>query len=449
MKKLNLILSFICLFNFYNYGQRTLPTIENFEYPVDNLPTEGTDWSIFVDLVNNIGNDTAKIISGNLIYSNYPMPASGSRLSIEPVENGPMTISILNFKAVNNPGDKIYASFLLQVLSRGELNTDGPRLFGFSNSSLAGWSHLSVSVRLRVDVVNGGFNIGLTKGANEPIWSPATFTFGSDPILLVLSYEFVAGANTNDTARLWINPDLTGPEPPPTIKAPGTIFNGDDPDSLCYFFVRAKEPPVGSIDAIRIATAWNEAPLPVELSDFSVKVNGSAIQLNWKTETEVNDYGFDIQRSEAFAQDNKWETIGFVYGNGNSNSPHFYSFTDNEPSSGKHFYRLKQIDNDGKFNYSKSIEVDLGLPDGFQLSQNYPNPFNPVTKIRYQLPKESKITIKLYDILGSEVMELVNEQREAGVYELEFKASNLPSGAYIYRMFTGDFNQAKKMMIMK
>jgi hypothetical protein len=190
----------------------------------------------------------------------------------------------------------------------------------------------------------------------------------------------------------------------------------------------------------------NENPLPVELTSFSATTIGSNVKLIWKTETEVNNFGFDIERS--VIKDN-WSKIGFVKGNGNSNSPKEYSFNDNKLIGGSKFiYRLKQIDNDGQFEYSNVVEVKL-VPTEYALYQNYPNPFNPTTKIRYQLPQESKVVIKIYNVLGSEVMELLNEQKEAGIYEAEFNSDNLSSGTYIYRIIADNFVQTKKMILLK
>ncbi len=144
-----------------------------------------------------------------------------------------------------------------------------------------------------------------------------------------------------------------------------------------------------------------------------------------------------------------WENIGFVVGHGNSNSPKTYSFTDDSPLGGSKFqYRLKQIDTDGKYEYSDEIEVEI-IPSKFALYQNYPNPFNPSTKIKYQIPEVSFVTLKVYDVLGKEVAALVNEEKQAGNYEVEFNAINLPSGIYFYRLQTGNFVATKKMVLMK
>jgi hypothetical protein len=186
---------------------------------------------------------------------------------------------------------------------------------------------------------------------------------------------------------------------------------------------------------------------PVELSSFTAKVlKNGGVQLDWRTETEADNYGFEIHRQ---AQDDEWDVLGFVEGHGNSNSSKQYSYTDINPVGGGMFiYRLKQIDTDGTYEYSDEIKVEI-VPTEFALYQNYPNPFNPSTKIRYHLLQESKVIIKLYDILGAEVITLLNEKKELGVYEVEFNAQHLPSGTYIYRIVAGDFVETKKMVLMK
>jgi hypothetical protein len=205
----------------------------------------------------------------------------------------------------------------------------------------------------------------------------------------------------------------------------------------------------GAINPQTMSTPINIAnqPLPVELTSFAAKMyDKDKVKLYWTTQTEVNNYGFDVERQTINGQ---WEKVAFVNGNGNSNSPKDYSYIDKNLIGGSKFnYRLKQIDNDGQFEYSDAVEVEV-VPNKFELSQNYPNPFNPTTKIRYQLPYDSKVVIKVYNILGSEVMELVNDKKEAGVYEVEFKADNLSSGTYIYKISADNFVQTKKMTLLK
>jgi len=203
-------------------------------------------------------------------------------------------------------------------------------------------------------------------------------------------------------------------------------------------------------------------PLPVELTSFDAILLNDKVLLNWNTATELNNYGFEIQRKQVFSSQSSvsnkdWQSVGFVFGNGTSNSPKNYSFTDEDLTSGKYSYRLKQIDNDGTFEYSNVIEISIGLPNKFILEQNFPNPFNPSTRISWQSPVAAQQTLKVYDVLGNEVATLVNEFRNAGVYEIDFDGSKLSSGVYFYQLKAGDpstssgqgFIQTKKMILMK
>jgi Calcineurin-like phosphoesterase/Secretion system C-terminal sorting domain len=187
--------------------------------------------------------------------------------------------------------------------------------------------------------------------------------------------------------------------------------------------------------------------LPVELVFFTGSLNGNNVELRWRTETEVNNYGFYIERS---AKNSDWLALGFVEGNGNSNSPKHYTFIDSDIyESDNYYYRLKQIDNDGTFEYSDVVTVTVGIPVLFILSQNYPNPFNPETRIDYTLPEQQNVSLRVYNMLGEIVRELVNEVKEAGTYSVTFDASNLPSGIYIYRIQTESFATNKKMTFLK
>jgi subtilisin family serine protease len=194
-----------------------------------------------------------------------------------------------------------------------------------------------------------------------------------------------------------------------------------------------------------INAAIDDSALPVELSLFSAILRGQSIHLAWQTVTEIDNYGFDVERMS----NDIWENIGFVAGHGNSNSTKDYSFIDENVIAGKYSYRLKQIDNDGAFSYSDIIEVELALPAEYGLSQNYPNPFNPATTISYQLPVESSVQLNIYTILGELAAVLVNEKQEAGSYNISFDAGKLASGTYIYRLIADDFLMHRKMILIK
>lgn len=188
----------------------------------------------------------------------------------------------------------------------------------------------------------------------------------------------------------------------------------------------------------------NISLLPVELTSFNAKFKMNNVELNWTTETEVNNFGFNV---ECKMYNEEWKTIGFVKGSGNSNTPKEYSFIDKSPTSGKLKYRLKQIDNDGSFSYSNEIEVDI--PQVFELHQNYPNPFNPTTNIQFSIPGTEFVSLKVYDAIGREVATLVNEVKEAGIYEITFHGDKLSGGVYFYTLKTGVFRQTKKMNLIK
>ncbi|MBS1552537.1 MAG: T9SS type A sorting domain-containing protein [Bacteroidetes bacterium] len=187
--------------------------------------------------------------------------------------------------------------------------------------------------------------------------------------------------------------------------------------------------------------------LPVELASFTAVSNRNTVTLNWSTATETNNAGFDIERKTV--NSTEWTKVGNVAGSGNSTEIRNYTFTD-RANTGKFNYRLKQIDVNGHFEYfNLSSEIEVGVPNSFDMSQNYPNPFNPSTKINYDLPVDGKVSIILYDLTGRQVANLVNEVKTAGYYTVSFNASNLASGMYFYRITAGNFVSTKKMVLVK
>lgn len=190
----------------------------------------------------------------------------------------------------------------------------------------------------------------------------------------------------------------------------------------------------------------SSSPLPVELSAFNAKVLNGKVNLTWQTATEINNNGFEIQRS---ADNTDWSTVGFVKGSGHSNSGKSYTFTDNNSISGKNYYRLVQKDNDGTQKTYESILVDVTAPKEFSLSQNYPNPFNPSTVIAYSLPVRSAVVLELFNSIGQRVGLPVNGVKEAGNYTVSVDASQLPAGMYFYKLTANGFTQTRKMMLVK
>lgn len=209
--------------------------------------------------------------------------------------------------------------------------------------------------------------------------------------------------------------------------------------------------------------AGGEGVLPVEIVYFTFEIESDDIKLLWGTATEINNYGWDVQRSDDYFQ---WNKIGFVLGSmGQSNSPKDYWFADTTiTKNGTYYYRLKQIDTDGLYTYTDTVKVVYNLITGvkessplinFELKQNYPNPFNPSTTITYQIPEPGYVTLKLFNSLGKEVGVLASEEKSAGIYNYQFSIFNhkLTSGIYFYEIeFQSNdikYSLIRKMILLK
>jgi Secretion system C-terminal sorting domain len=187
------------------------------------------------------------------------------------------------------------------------------------------------------------------------------------------------------------------------------------------------------------------AAAPVTMLSFNAGVfAGNNIRLNWATSLEVNNSGFEVDRS--IKGSNSWTSVGFIPGHGTTNQISYYTFSDKKLGVGKYEYRLKQIDYNSNFEYFELNSVmDIGVPVSFGVLQNYPNPSNPKSKIDYQIPFTGKVQIKIYDLLGREVKTLVDETKDAGYYNAVFDGTNLASGIYIYRVEARDASTSLSM----
>jgi hypothetical protein len=223
----------------------------------------------------------------------------------------------------------------------------------------------------------------------------------------------------------------------------GTIWNKDIGINDGYPYLKWQNP--------------SGTPLPVELTSFTANISGSNVTLNWQTVTEVNNYGFYVERRRENEQNFYEVKDGFIPGHGSTLEPQSYSFIDNTVTEvGKYYYRLRQVDNDGLISYSSPVSitisvlgVDEQLPLTFNLEQNYPNPFNPATTIKYSLPVRSYVIIKVYSILGNEIATLVNGYEDEGFKSLKFDGSILSSGIYIYKIVAGNYSEVKRMLLIK
>jgi len=221
------------------------------------------------------------------------------------------------------------------------------------------------------------------------------------------------------------------------IRTTGTVTPGT------YTINIQSEGPNGT--PVHRRTVQLDVLIPVELTSFAGITENNDVILSWSTSTEVNNQGFEIQRKA----NSEYERIGFVEGNGTTTELQNYTFRDENVNAGSYYYRLKQMDFDGTFEYSGEIAVEVSQPADYFLSQNYPNPFNPSTKISYAIAEDIDVTLKVFDVLGNEVATLINENQPAGNYDITFDAANLSSGVYYYTLQAGEFTSTKKLMLMK
>jgi len=219
-----------------------------------------------------------------------------------------------------------------------------------------------------------------------------------------------------------------------------------DADGIWPSGANTVNPTGGLTTPIRLEST--DAPVPVELISFSATIDQNSVKLFWNTASELNNHGFEIERKSS---NESWVKIGFVSGNGTRSSLNEYSFTDNNLVAGKYSYRLKQIDINGSFKYGGIVEVDLEQPNNFKLEQNYPNPFNPSTSIQYAIGSKQFVSLKVFDMLGNQLTELVNEYQDVGSYNIQFSSNSLQltSGTYFYELRAGDFVSVKKMLLLK
>ena len=195
-----------------------------------------------------------------------------------------------------------------------------------------------------------------------------------------------------------------------------------------------------------IIRGYADPAIPVELASFSASVNSGKVVLNWITASELNNSGFQVERK---SESSDWINLSFVPGKGTTTEVNNYVYTDDNPAAGINYYRLKQIDFDGTYEYSDIVEVDLNVPFNFSLEQNYPNPFNPITTINFETAQKGIVTLKVYNILGSLIETLLNEERPAGRHSINFNAGTLASGVYFYTLSSNEGTITKRMLLLK
>lgn len=212
---------------------------------------------------------------------------------------------------------------------------------------------------------------------------------------------------------------------------------------------------------LRLVALLNYNPVPVQLGSFSAGViEPGMVHVEWSTLSETNNYGFEIQKSPASPTGYSTIPNSFTPGHGTTLEPRFYQFTDHSTQEGTWYYRLKQIDLDGRTQYFEGVRIDLvttvqeSRPSSFSLDQNYPNPFNPETRIAFEIPGREHVTLRVFNTLGQEVRTLLEEDLPPGSHDVLWDGRDqnglaVPSGVYFYRLNTGNHFAVKKMSIVR
>ncbi len=407
--------------------QVPLPLVENFDFPADDLLSEH-GWTAH----SGIGTQSITVNNGGLTFPGYPSSGIGNAALLD--NNGEDVHRL--FDAVSTGA--VYMSFMVDVI-----NNPGGYFIHFAPNP-----HNTFDFRGRIWVKGTAPNteFGLSYASSDTIFTAPVYNLG-DTYLLVVKYEVVAG-DFNDIVSLFVfstSDPLPITEPTPTV---GPITNATtsadiNPGSVNLRQYNASQDII--VDGIRIGTGWSDV-VPVEFTSFTASANTNSVTLNWRTATETNNKGFEIQRKTA---NSDWTKISFVNGNGTSTQPHEYSYTDQNLGANNYSYRLKQTDFDGTFAYSNIVDASISAPAKFELSQNYPNPFNPTTKINFAVPSNGNVKLTVYNVLGQEITTLVNQFMKAGNHTADFNASNLNSGLYFYKLESNGLTQVKKMMLLK
>jgi plastocyanin len=406
-----------------------LPFSEEFDFPAnDNLTLHG--W-----VAHSAGGTNPNTVNnGGLTFPGYPSSEIGNAALI----SGNSEDIHRLFPLVTS--GSVYVSFMMNV-------TGAPTGYFFH---LAPNPHNTFDFRARLWVKTNGSNglaVGFSYASSDTTFTNFNYSLG-DTLLVVAKYEVVAGA-LNDVVSLYIF-DNSAPAPltEPALPTIGPIVNATtsadiNPGSINIRKYNAAQNVI--LDGLRVDSAWSYI-IPVELTSFAASVNGTSVNLNWSTATELNNSGFEIERKSSSSS---WTKIGFVAGHGTTSEAKHYSYSENNLGTGNYSYRLKQVDFDGTFEYSNAVEVEIVTPNNFELSQNYPNPFNPTTSIKFNIPEAGNVKLAVYNLLGQEVKTLVNGFRNAGVYTVNFDASNLSSGIYLYKIEMNNFTQTRKMTLLK
>jgi len=400
-------------------------TMENFSYgsvtdSLTNPSKGGANWVRHSGTANPIG-----YVNTSLTYPGYNSSGIGGAATFA---FGSGSREDANRPCINYNSGSVYASFLCRITNAG--GTGGDYFFHLMDTDSM------TQFRGRIFIKNGSvantFNIGLNKGTTSgPVYS------GNYPIdstvLIVVKYTFTPGGLANDTAKVYVFFQTTIPATEPSTPTLTSIdISQGDMNRINAIAIRqgSTGTMAGRIDGIRVSNSWADGPLPVTLLDFKANLNeANGTQLKWSTSSETNNKGFEIERS---ADGENFENVAFVKGAGNSKTIEQYAFQLDYFTPA--YYRLKQLDFDGAFEYSQVV-YSGGEVSEVELS---PNPFVETLKLN----SNSNIDkIEIIDLTGKVlVSETINKETA------EVETSHLAKGIYFINISQGGSVQTKRII---
>ncbi len=417
---------------------------EDFIEPVGTLLT-ASGW---VQSGSTSTNPIAVLLEGGLSYQDYPGSALGNAASLAssgqdvfhafpPVDSGSLFLSFLVNVSTAQTGDYFIAvspathqtNYFMRVHLK---SAEAGYLFGISKNT----------------ETSGGASYGTTVHQFNTTY------------LVVAKYSFVPADTSDDAISLFVfsGQALPGSEPPTAEVGPYRSSKLDAPD-LGILTLRqgsASAAPSLTVDAIRVGTCWNEAPLPVQMISFSARLleDADAVEVLWSTISERNSYGFIVHRGSG-VNERFTPVSGLIPGRGTTMLSQQYSFVDRMPDRVARFYKILQIDLDGEENFSEPMEV--AVPTAVQRvasrqslqMQVFPNPFNPITAISYQLTAGGDVSLEIFDILGRKVAELVRGYRQPGEYATTFRPQGLASGMYLCKLTACGKTLLRKILLLR
>lgn len=403
---------------------------ENFNYSTGQLTANGGGSNVSAGSWTLIGGTVQlNVVSGNLTYPGYVSSNIGNRLLTRDT-SASAEDAYTSFTPVSS--GSIYYSFLLNVADTIRMldnTTAGDYMVAFlpSNSTTTYTNRIT----FRKGSVGNTFNIGLritSTGSTVVVWSPANYTPGTT-YLIASQLVFIPGA-ANDSAYLWVNPVLNGTIPTPDV-ATVQLGASTDPVDIGRFAVRQSGgTPEAFIDGIRVGTTWAASVLPVKLLNFNANVQGKQTMLTWATASEVNNQGFEVQKS---TDGENFETIGFVKGAGNANQVKRYTFTDENNAHA--YYRLKQVDFDGQFEYSNIVTVE----QADMVVSLTPNPFTNSIEV---IGNSNITSVEIVDVTGkTRIASIVN-----GTHATIINTEELSNGIYLMRINNGITTITKRIL---